>query len=164
MTQKRKKNWDVLNLIRYGILTVLVIYIIILIVSKGASNASFESVSESVEKAADISTMTKGSARDLKRYYGLNQKDYDDVLFYYTNQTMGVEEILIVKLISEEDALTVEDAVKGRLEEQLANFEGYGARQVQLLKSAGQKTKGNYVFFAVSPNVEKLEKAFVKSL
>lgn len=164
MTQKGKRNWDVLNLIRYGLLTVLVIYIIMLIVSKGASNASFESVSESVEKAADISGMTKGSARDLKRYYGLNQKDYEDVLFYYTNQTMGVEEMLIVKLTSEEDARTVEDAVKARLEEQLVNFDGYGARQVQLLKSASQKTRGNYVFFAVSPNAGKLEKAFVKSL
>ena len=58
----------------------------------------------------------------------------------------------------------VEDAVKERLDIQIDNFEGYGAGQVKLLKSAGWKIRGNYVLFVVSPNAQKFEKAFTKSL
>lgn len=164
MRQKHKGRWDVLNLIRYGILTVLVIYIGVLLAVKGGSNAAFKTVSHAVEQAADTSSLTKGGDRELKRYYGLNAKDYEDVMLYYTNQTMGVEELLLVKLKSKEDAAKVEAAVGERLDTQIGNFEGYGAEQVKLLKSACRKTRGNYVFLAVSTHAEKIEKAFIKSL
>ena len=85
--------------------------------------------------------MTKGSERELKRYYKLNAKDFEDVMLYYTNQTMGVEELLLVKAKSEADVRMVEDAVKERLDIQINNFEGYGAGQVKLLKSAVWKNK-----------------------
>lgn len=164
MTQKRKRKWDMLSMIRYAILAILIIYIGVLMTVKGGSSASFQSVSEAVEKAADISGMTKGGERELRRYYGLNAKDFEDVSFYYTNQTMGVEEILIVKTETEGDIQAVEDAVQNRLEAQIDNFEGYGAKQMRLLRNASRKTRGSYLFFAVSPNAEKFEKAFVKSL
>ncbi|MCB7302696.1 DUF4358 domain-containing protein [Bariatricus massiliensis] len=164
MTQRRKKNRDILNIIRYVILAVLVLYIGILLAYKGGSSASFKEVSQAVREAADISGMTKGSERELKRYYKLNAKDFEDVMLYYTNQTMGVEELLLVKAKSEADVRMVEDAVKERLDIQINNFEGYGAGQVKLLKSAVWKIRGNYVFFVVSPNAQKFEKAFTKSL
>ena len=162
--RKNERSWDVLNIIRGSILLILLIYIGILLALKGGSNASFESVSKAVLKVADVKEMTKGTERDLKRYYGLNIREFDDVMFYYTNETMGVEELLVIKLSSEQDAQATEEAIQKRLDTQIDNFEGYGAEQVKLLKESLQKTKGNYVFFAVSPNAEKLEKAFLKSL
>lgn len=164
MTAKKKEEYRVLKALRYGILLILFIYIGFLFASRGDSNTPFQTVEKAVVKAADDKEMTKGQVRDLKRLYGLNEKDYEAVSFYYTQATMGVNELLLIRIADGQDTAVIEAAIKTRKETQLDNFEGYGAEQVKLLHNSVMKTRGNYVLFVVSPKAEKVEKAFVKSL
>lgn len=161
---KRKKKYDVLKIIRYGLLLILFIYIGILLLVQGDSSTPFKKVEKAVTKAASDKEMKKADARELKRLYGLNEKELEDVSLYYTQATMGVNEILLVRAEEEQDLDIVEDAVRMRKETQIENFEGYGAKQVKLLDESIVKKKGRYLLYVVSPKAEKVEQAFRKSL
>lgn len=163
MTQPKKKR-DILNILRYILLLILVIYITLLFLAKGGSSASFEQVSEAVKKSADLSKMQEADSRRFRQFYGLNENDFENVMCYYTSQTMEVEELLLIKAKTAGDAEEAKEAVEARVQTQIKNFEGYGASQVKLLKNAVIKVRGDYVFMAVSPDAEKLAKAFKKSL
>lgn len=161
---KKKGEFTVLRNIRLGILAILFIYIGLLFWSQGNSNVPFDEVKNAVVKAADDSKMTLAGTQEIKRLYGMNPKDYEEMVLYYTNETMGVNELLLVKTSDESEAEAVENAAQQRKETQLDNFEGYGAEQVKLLNSSIIKTKGNYVLFVISPKAGEVEKAFSKSL
>ena len=68
--------------------------------------------------------MTLAGTQEIKRFYGINPKDYEDITLYYTNETMGVNELLLVKTKDENEAEAVEKAAEQRKKTQLDNFEG----------------------------------------
>ena len=163
MTQPKKKR-DLLNILRYVLLLILAVYITLLFLAKGGRSATFEQVSDAVKKAADFSKMELVDSRRFRQFYGLNENEFEGVMCYYTNQTMEVEEVLLIKAKTAGDAQKAKEAAEARVQTQIKNFEGYGAAQVKLLKNAVVKVRGDYMFMAVSPDAEKLEKAFKKSL
>lgn len=164
MTAKRIESHSVIRGIRYGILLLLILYIGLLFASEGDSSTPFEAVEKAVVEASGDNEMTKAEARELKRLYGMNEKDFEGVSLYYTQATMGVEELLLIRTLEGQDTAAVVESIQKRREIQLDNFEGYGAEQVKLLNDSVIKTKGNYVLFVVSPKAEAVEKAFTKSL
>lgn len=164
MTKKKKHDLDLLNIIQIVMLVILIIYIGFLLSNQGDSDTPFNLVSEQTEKAFDLSKVKKGDAKDLKRYYGLNEKDYEQVLFYRAESAMDAEELLIVKVKSKEQTEGVESAMSGRVKTQISSFEGYGIEQTELLKNAIIEIRGSYVFLAVSPDAVQVHKAFRDSL
>lgn len=162
--KRRGRSVDILSVLRCGTLVILGIYVALLIWNTGDGNVSFDVVASAVEKAADTGAMKRAGSQELKRLYGLNEKDYDGVLLYYNQATMSVEEILVVRARSKADARAVMDAAVSRKEIQIQNFEGYGAEQVELLKSSVVKQRGHFVLFVVSPNAGEYEKAFDRAL
>lgn len=162
--KRRKRSVDILSVLRYGTLAVLVIYVGLLIRNTGDGNVPFETVAQAVEKAADVGDMKRAGSQELKRLYGLNEKEYDGVLLYYSQATMRVDEVFLVRAKTQADAREVMDAALLRRDIQIQNFEGYAPDQVKLLKNSVVKLKGHYVLFVVSGDVEKYEKAFDKAL
>ncbi len=156
----QQKRADILSILRYGTVGILLVYVIVLMVKKGDGNAAFSETASAVEDVVNTDKLTKGGSQDLKRLYRLHSGDYEDVLLYYTRETMGVEEVLLIHVRSQNDTEAVEEAIEKRRQAQLANFEGYGAKQVNLLDSSIIKTKGRYVLFVVSPDADRIEKAF----
>ena len=147
---KKKGEFTVLRNIRAGMVIILLIYIGLIFQSKGDSDTPFADVQKAVVDAADDKNMTLAGTQEIKRFYGINPKDYEDITLYYTND--------------ENETEAVEKAAEQRKKTQLDNFEGYGAEQVKLLDASIIKTKGTYVLFVISPKAETVEKAFTKSL
>ena len=100
----------------------------------------------------------------LKRYYGLNASDFDSVVLYTPESSMEVDEMLIVKVKDKSQIEGLEDAIDNRVNSQLQSFGSYGPEQCALLNDYELKTKGKYVFFAVSENAEDLKEAFKESI
>ena len=149
---KKKGEFTVLRNIRAGMVIILLIYIGLIFQSKGDSDTPFADVQKAVVDAADDKNMTLAGTQEIKRFYGINPKDYEDITLYYTNETMGVNELLLVKTKDENEAEAVEKAAEQRKKTQLDNF------------ASIIKTKGTYVLFVISPKAETVEKAFTKSL
>ncbi|XCP86450.1 DUF4358 domain-containing protein [Roseburia hominis] len=161
---RRKRSVDILSILRYGMLAVLVIYVGLLFWTSDDKDAAFDTVASEIEKVVDTEAMKRAGSQELKRLYGLNEKDYDGVLLYYNQATMNVEEVFVVRAKTKKEAREVLDAAISRRDIQIQNFEGYGAEQVDLLKNAIVKQKGHYVLFVVSPEAAKYEKAFERAL
>lgn len=157
-----KENW--LSFIRYGMLVLLVVFIVALLGADKTSEAKIEAVEKAVEKEVPLTGMHGVQSQMVKRLYGLNVNDYEGVVLYISDSNMGAEELLIVKLADTSQAEAVESAVQTRIENQENSFEGYGVAQYQLLQEHVLDVEGNYVFFMVHKDAQKAQKAFLNSL
>lgn len=108
--------------------------------------------------------MVKGDGKALKRFYGLNISDFEEVLIYTPANYMDVSEILIVKAKDSGQLDFVENAVDTRVATQLESFSGYGPEQVALLDNYEVKIVGNTLFYCVSPDAATLKNTFSKSI
>lgn len=152
-------------LIVQGILLVLLlIYIGMIFSMKSGSNQAFSKVAKKLEKNLQTEKLVKANAQEMKRFYGLNVKDYEGGMLYKTSSAIQVDEILLLKAKSNEQAEETLDLIQKRIDRQIKTFEGYGAEQTKLLKDAVLEVRGKFVFFAVSPKADELEKVFRESL
>ena len=157
-----KENW--LSFIRYGMLMLLVVFIVALLGADKTSETKIETVEKAVEKEVPLTGMHSVQSQMVKRLYGLNVNDYEGVVLYISDSNMGTEELLIVKLADTSQAEAVESAVQTRIENQENSFEGSGVDQYQLLQEHVLDVEGNYVFFMVHKEAQKAQKAFLNNL
>ena len=76
---KKKGEFTVLRNIRAGMVIILLIYIGLIFQSKGDSDTPFADVQKAVVDAADDKNMTLAGTQEIKRFYGINPKDYEDI-------------------------------------------------------------------------------------
>ena len=86
------------------------------------------------------------------------------MVLYLPSDVMGAEELLLVRVKNESQTESVRSAAQERLDTQTESFEGYGAEQTKLLKSAVLETRGSYVIMVVGKDADKAFTAFKKSL
>ena len=91
-----RKKVNRISAARFAVFALLVIYVAVLAFRNGKSSVSFQTVEAAVTEAADFQNLQLGTGQDLKKFYGLNEKDFDAVCFYYASQSMGVDELLLV--------------------------------------------------------------------
>lgn len=160
----KKDEIDILNILKYGMVVILVIYVAVLLSMEGGGKTPVKTVHKAIMARTDTKGMTRGTTQDLKKYYGLNAKDYEGVILYIPDDVMSVNELLVVKVKDENQAQIVEKAAQKRLDTQLKSFEGYGAKQTKLIKSAVLEERGVYVLFVISKDADAMYGAFKKSL
>jgi len=117
-----------------------------------------------VAATQNLNGMKKGDGKALKRYYGLNINDFQEVLIYVPENYMDVSEILIIKVKDSAQLDLVEAAVDTRNAMQQESFGGYGPEQIALLDNYEFKIVGNTLFYCVSPEASTLKDIFVKSI
>lgn len=150
--------------IKIVLIVLLFLFIFVDVGSKKTSEADIQSVVEEVARTAGTQEVPVAEERMVKRFYGLNPKDYEGVVLYAPQDNMDVHEIFLVKLkdVSQEEA--VEAAIEKRLDTQLKSFEGYGIEQTALLKKHVLDVQGNYIFYMVGEKATATHKAFLDSL
>lgn len=116
------------------------------------------------EESGVFDGMGQADALDFKRIFGLNAEDYDSAVYFKPLSQMDVEELLIVRVKSEDQMEELEEAVEDRIRKQKTSFDGYGAAQCALLEKAIVKGRGNFLFYCVSPEAEKRCDAFLHAL
>ncbi len=119
---------------------------------------------ELLAASQNLSGMEKGDGKALKRYYGLNINDYQEVLIYVPANYMDVPELLVIKVKDPAQLDLVEAAVDTRNAMQQESFGSYGPEQVALLDNYEFKIVGNTLFYCVSPDAATLKDTFVKSI
>ena len=142
----------------------IVVFIFLMLRTDRISEKNISDIQESIVSSINTDKVQVSSSKDLLRNIGLSADDYDGFLYYSPISSMDVDELLIIKLSSIDQAETVEDAIDTRIDSQLNNFQGYGAKQCQLLNNAIEKTYGNYVFYAVSEDASDLRNVFTDNL
>lgn len=142
----------------------LIAMLAVMLSANRESNTDFETMSEAVTAAADLSAMAEGDNQTLKRLYGLNAMDYEGFLLYYPTTNMGAEELLVIKLADKDQQQAVSDAILGRKKKQMDSFDGYGIDQYAMLEKSVVEVQGNYILFVSSADPAGVQKAFLGAL
>ena len=142
--------------IKYALAALLLLFAVLDMANDPISSAGIESVAKQ--------GMEQAEARMVKRFYGLNPKDYEGAVLYAPIDNMDAHEMFLVKLKDNSQKKQVQDAIRERLDTQLKSFEGYGAEQTALLKKHVLLEKGNFVLYVVGEHASDAQEAFVKSL
>lgn len=148
------------------VLVIALIFAIFFFVFKtpALSNKPFSEVAEAVSKSINSDLMEENTTRFVKKYYHLNASDYDDVLIYTPLTSMDAEEVLLIKLKDASQEEEVKNAIESRVNAKLSAFKGYAPEQYDLSKNYLLDISGGYVLYVVSPNADKIDKAFKNAL
>ena len=128
------------------------------------NDQSVGQIETEMKQEVKFDKMKKGDSKSLKRFYKLNANDYDGVILYTPESTMDVSEVLIVKVKDKSQIKSLEDSIDSRVKYQLQSFSGYGPEQCALVDNYELKSKGNFVFFAISENAQQIKKSFLDSI
>lgn len=153
-----------MGILKYMLLAALFLFIAILLQDDKISTASMDEVEGKVMKAVSWEGAVQADNRTVKRIYGINANDYEDVRLYVSDSNMKVEELLLVRLRSTDQSEEIEQAVQSRVDSQLESFEGYGPEQCELLDSHVLDVRGNYILFVVNTKAKAADKAFQNAL
>ena len=148
----RKRGFSVRKVFFAELIAVLALAAVmfLLLYKKEPKDVSLTAVDDMFIRS--FSTEGMEPARDMrfKRSYGLNAADYEEVLYYVPDNTMSVNEFLIVKCFDSTDTADVVSACEERIAAQKRSFDGYGTNQTALLNQAELYVSGRYVCLFVS--------------
>lgn len=143
------------------ILTVILIAFLAGVYANGnAKDVPMDVIEEKLLAETDINKMAKCDNHNLMQFFGLDYEQYDSHIYYKGTEALSVDEVLIVKANEKADLDQVKDAVEKRIDSQISTFEGYGPKQVALLKNAIVITKGNYLFYGTGSKTDEIEEVF----
>jgi len=128
----------------------------LLLYRKAPADVPLSSVEEAILSKHELSGMEKAGDMRMKRAFGLNSADYEEVLYFAPDNTMSVSELLILKCRDESALAGVTEAFQSRLDVQKKNFDGYGTDQTELLLHARIGSAGPYAWFIVGREADQL--------
>lgn len=150
--------------IKTALIVCLVLFVAWMLMSGESESDADVGAVEAAVASVGLGSMKKSDDLTVKKVFGINAGDYEGVVYYKGEGIMDVNELLIVKLKSVSQASDVKKAAQNRLDEQIKNFTNYGTDQIDLLNQGVVVSRGNYVFYTVSENSDKLKSAFVGAL
>lgn len=125
---------------------------------------SLKDIEESMSNSISFDSMKPGDKKTLKRFFGLNADDFEEVLIYQPTSTMDVDELLLIKVKDSSQLDTIENTMDSRVENQIQVFRSYAPKQASILENYIIKVKGDYIIYIVNENSDEILDAFIKSI
>ncbi|MFO1445047.1 DUF4358 domain-containing protein [Bacillus sp. Bva_UNVM-123] len=117
-------------------------------------------IGKSIEQGVSLKEMKKGDLNKLQKMYKMDAVDVDDFILYTSASNVKADELAVIKLKDESQAESVKENIEQRIEAQKMKFKDYRPDEYFLVENHVLKTKGPFVFFAVSKEADSMERAF----
>lgn len=158
----KRKNYLIPELLLVAALLVFIVWICI--VNSGGTRKSIEEVSAPVCLALTQDQMIRKTNADAIKAFGIDLDKTEGVVYYANDSVMDVSEMLIVKLVSPDDAQEFKEAIVSRVTDRENMYKNYAPDQYALLQDCIIKTSGNTVFYCTAKNADELYEAYRKAL
>lgn len=129
-----------------------------------AKDVPMENIEKALKQETELSTLVPQSDRGLMQFIGLDAGSYEEVLYYKSGEALGVDEVLVIKAKSRDELSGAEDAVRQRIDDQIAVFDSYGPEQVKELNNAIVRKKGNYLIYITAPDPSTYEEVILNAI
>ena len=149
---------------KFGLIILIIVLALPLLGCSQNTPPPLSDIEADLLASGETQGMIKADGKALKRIYGLNINDFEEVAVYTPSNYMDVSEILIIKSKDAAQLDLIEIAVDTRVAKQLESFNGYGPEQCALLDNYEIKIIGNTLFYCVSPDAANLKDTFKKSM
>ncbi|MBB6732366.1 DUF4358 domain-containing protein [Cohnella zeiphila] len=148
-----------------GIVALVLTVAIGLLTRCSGRSASYDTLTaaevvEPIQQAADFSEMQQGDAEKLRKIYHIEAGDVADFILYTAVSNVKADELAVIKVKDSSDTERVVNQIQQRIEAQTVKFQDYRPEQYYLIEKHVLKSKGPFVFFAVSKDADRMERAF----
>ncbi|SDT53134.1 protein of unknown function [Paenibacillaceae bacterium GAS479] len=117
-------------------------------------------LTERMEKAVDLSVMKQQDADKLRKLYGIEADVIEDFVLYTATSNVKADELAIIKVKNASETASVMEQIKQRIQAQTVKFKDYRPKEYYLIEKHVLRSKGPFVLFTVSENVDRIEEAF----
>ncbi|XID94922.1 DUF4358 domain-containing protein [Paenibacillaceae bacterium WGS1546] len=117
-------------------------------------------VGERIQQAANFNEMQRGDAEKLRKTYRIEASDVADFVLYTAVSNVKADELAVVKVKDASEIESMMDQIRQRIEAQTVKFKDYRPEEYDLIEKHVLKSKGPFVFFAVSKDAGRMERAF----
>lgn len=121
-------------------------------------------VGERIQQAADLSEMRRGDAEKLRKLYRIEAVDVADFVLYTALSNVKADELAVIKVKDAGETESVMEQIRQRIEEQTVKFKDYRPVEYDLVEDHVLKSIGPFVFFVVSKDADRIERAFDDAL
>ncbi|AYB44199.1 DUF4358 domain-containing protein [Paenibacillus lautus] len=127
---------------------------------KTSEQLSATEIGKSIEQAVILKDMKKQDLDKLHKLYKIDAESIDDFILYTSTSNVKADELAVIKLKDESEAEIVKKNMERRIEAQKMKFRDYRPDEYFLVDNHALKTKGRFIFFAVSKDAESMERTF----
>lgn len=127
---------------------------------KTQEQLSATQLGKSIEQVVSLKEMKKADLNKLKKLYKIDADSVDDFILYTSTSNVKADELAVIKLKDESQVEGVKENIEQRIEAQKMKFKDYRPDEYFLVENHVLKTKGPFVFFAVSKEADQMEHAF----
>lgn len=121
-------------------------------------------VGESIQQAASLSELQQGDDAKLRKIYHIEASDVADFVLYTALSNVKADELAVIKVKDPSETESVMNQIRQRIEAQTVKFKDYRPEEYYLVEKHVLKSKGPFVFFAVSKDADRMERAFDEAL
>jgi len=127
---------------------------------KTAENLSVTEIGKRIEQALNLKDMKKDDLNKLNKLYKIDVDRVDDFILYTSTSNVRADELTVIKLKDQSQVESVKEKIEQRIDAQKIKFKDYRPNEYFLVENHVFKTKGLYVFFAVSKDAGQMEHVF----
>lgn len=120
-------------------------------------------IEDNIHAAIDFANMEKGDEEFLQKFYDIDSDKLIDFTLYIPKTNLQASETLILKVKDSDELEDIHKKIENRVESQKISFENYLPEEYFLMEKYILKSKGDYLLYSVSEDVDTIEKIFDQS-
>lgn len=125
---------------------------------------SAEKVGERIQQAVSFQDMKQRDLEKLQKLYQIEAEKVENFILYTASSNVKADELAVIKVKVASDTENVKEKIQQRIEAQTIKFKDYRPEEYFLIEKHVLKTKGQFVLFAVSKEVDQIESVFDEAL
>ncbi|WP_261798111.1 DUF4358 domain-containing protein [Brevibacillus massiliensis] len=129
-----------------------------------AGNATVTEVGEKISQAVHLDELKRGDRDKLQKLYHISADEVEDFILYLAPTNVKADEVLVVKVKDANQVEEIIESILNRVDAQAKKFKDYLPDEYAFIEHHVVKTNGNFILFAVSPEADQIETAFVEAL
>ena len=135
-----------------------VIFIAFSLSLNAKTDKTAKDISSEITSQVDVSKLMERDSLFFKKTFDHNADEFEDIVYYSSDDVMNVSEMLIIKLndSSEDISEQLDEYINSRYD----IFAAYAPEQGELLKNHILKKKGNVIFMYIGNNEQTALDAF----
>ncbi|AWX56453.1 MULTISPECIES: DUF4358 domain-containing protein [Brevibacillus] len=121
-------------------------------------------VGERIQQTVSFQDMKQRDLEKLQKLYQIEAEKVENFILYTASSNVKADELAVIKVKDASDTDNVKEKIQQRIEAQTIKFKDYRPEEYFLIEKHVLKTKGQFVLFAVSKEVDQIESVFDEAL
>lgn len=130
--------------------------------TSGSRDVNVEDVYNDIAAAVTLPDFISLSESDVSEYISVDTADFKQMLIKISAESISADQIVCCEAVSSEAADKIEAAFSVYLESVKKSFENYLPAEYAKIKDTTVKRNGNYVYYAVSSDINAVNAVFAK--